>query len=67
MQNQETCAGTITVIEGEDYYVELGDGITGILPVKSSLNRLEVGQIIDCKIIERIDVFMVEVRLSNEP
>jgi hypothetical protein len=66
VKHQENYEGTISVIEGEDYYVELGDGITGILPIKSSRIRLEIGQSISCKVTERIDEFLVEVELSNE-
>lgn len=64
LQVQERCKGTIAAIEGKDYYVDMGDGITGMLRIESCKEQLKVGQGIDCRIVERLDAFMVEVRLD---
>lgn len=59
---QKTHEGTVAAIEGNDYYVDLGEGVTGMLPIELCEEKLEVGQVVVCEIVEQVDEYMVDVR-----
>lgn len=56
--------GMVAAFEGQYYYIDLGDGVTGLLPVESCAKEFQVGQSITCRIVEKFDELHVVVRLS---